>query len=77
MNITANRLCEKPSVRPQGARLSSGSFYKHHGWKLSPSAVNNLARSNRIFTTDIPTTVSRLNQAISHLIKSLDFKEAA
>ena len=72
MNIPANRLCEKSSVWLQVTCLFSRSFYKHRSWKLLPSAVNNLARSHRIFTTE-----SGLNQAISHPIKPFDFKEAA
>ncbi len=71
MNISANRLCEKLSVWLQVTRLFP-VFNKHHSCKPLPSAVNNLARSHHISTTE-----SRLNQIISPPLKLFDFKAAA
>ncbi|MBL1141415.1 MAG: phosphoserine transaminase [Proteobacteria bacterium] len=47
MNTTATRLCEKPVVRPDDPRFSSGPCKKHPGWNLSGFPVNNLGRSHR------------------------------
>ncbi len=53
-------LCEKPAVRPNDARFSSGPCKKHPGWDLANLATNNLGRSHR---ASVPK--SRLNEAIS------------
>ncbi len=54
------RLCEKPAVRPNDARFSSGPCKKHPGWDLANLATNNLGRSHR---ASVPK--SRLNEAIT------------
>lgn len=61
MNVSAKRLCEKPTFRPVDPRFSSGPCKKHPGWNLSSLSVGNLGRSHR---ASIPK--SRLQEAISH-----------
>ena len=70
MNTIANRLCEKPSVRPQDAHFSSGPCKKHPGWNLSQLSTKNLGRSHRASASK-----SRLEQAITHSAKLLELPE--
>lgn len=60
MNTQTNRLCEKPAVRPDDARFSSGPCKKHPGWNLSKLSTINLGRSHR---ANVPK--SRLQEAIT------------
>ena len=60
MNITAKRLCEKPALRPDDPRFSSGPCKKHPGWNLSSLSDSNLGRSHRA-----PIPKSRLQEAIT------------
>lgn len=53
-------LCEKPTVRPDDARFSSGPCKKHPGWDLSNFPLSNLGRSHR---ASVPK--SRLQAAIT------------
>lgn len=66
MNITANRLCEKPFVRPKDARFSSGPCKKHPGWNLSNFSLNNMGRSHRASAPK-----SRLQEAITRSFELL------
>jgi len=60
MNTQTKRLCEKPDVRPEDPRFSSGPCKKHPGWDLSNFYLNNLGRSHRA-----PIPKSRLQEAIT------------
>ncbi len=60
MNTSAKGLCERPVVRPDDPRFSSGPCKKHPGWDLSNLSVANLGRSHRA-----PIPKFRLNEAIT------------
>lgn len=60
MNTPAKGLCEKPVVRPDDARFSSGPCKKHPAWNLSRFSEENLGRSHR---ASIPK--SRLQEVIT------------
>ncbi len=60
MNTQTKMLCEKPDVRPDDPRFSSGPCKKHPGWNLSNFSVVNLGRSHRA-----PIPKSRLQEAIT------------
>ncbi len=66
MNTPTKGLCEKPVVRPDDPRFSSGPCKKHPGWSLSNFSLDNLGRSHR---ASIPK--SRLNEAITRSAKLL------
>jgi len=70
MNVSAKRLCEKPTLRPADPRFSSGPCKKHPGWNLSSLSVGNLGRSHR---ASIPK--SRLQEAISHSAELLNLPD--
>ena len=60
MTTQTNGLCEKPAVRPNDARFSSGPCKKHPGWDLANLNTHNLGRSHRASEPK-----SRLNAAIT------------
>ena len=60
MNTQTDRLCEKPAVRPDDPRFSSGPCRKHPGWDVSNLASDNMGRSHRA-----PIPKSRLQAAIT------------
>ena len=66
MNTPTKGLCEKPVVRPDDPRFSSGPCKKHPGWSLSNFSLDNLGRSHR---ASVPK--SRLNEAITRSAKLL------
>ena len=70
MNTQTNRLCEKPAVRPDDPRFSSGPCKKHPGWDLSKLSISNLGRSHRASAPK-----SRLNQAIKRSAQILNLPE--
>lgn len=71
MNTRTNGLCEKPSVRPNDARFSSGPCKKHPGWNLNNLATKNLGHSHRASAPKL-----RLNEAITRSAEILGLPEA-
>ncbi len=70
MNTPAKRLCEKPAVRPEDPRFSSGPCKKHPAWDPSKFSLDNLGRSHRA-----PIPKSRLNEAIERSAGLLELPE--
>lgn len=70
MNTQTQGLCDKPDVRPDDPRFSSGPCKKHPGWNLSNFSLDNLGRSHRA-----PVPKSRLQEAITRSAKILNLPE--
>lgn len=70
MNTSAKRLCEKPVVRPDDPRFSSGPCKKHPGWDISRFSEINLGRSHRA-----PIPKSRLEEVIKRSAQLLSLPD--
>lgn len=70
MNTQTKGLCEKPAVRPNDPRFSSGPCKKHPGWDLTNFITHNLGRSHR---ASVPK--SRLNEAITRSAEILSLPD--